>query len=435
MTARYLESLRTQQGDKTAYDAVSECSRCGYCEQSCPTYVASGKETFNPRGRNQLFRMILEGKLKNPAPAEEAFSTCLLCGACSSVCYAGVKTADFVLDGRRRIRKGKAPWPARALASLLAPARPTALAWLLRLANLARWTGLARLAALLRLPTLFGLKGLEEAEKTVRPKPLSFLFEKLENEPRPAGDEWRYFSACGPNFLYPRVGQATMRACGELLGKGGWSGGGCCGLLSYNYGELGTAKDFAKRTIERFEAGPAAPLVVDCSSCAAHMKGYEQLFVDDPDWRGRALAFSAWVRDALEVLPEAAGLARASVPAGRRVTYHDSCRARNGEGLAKPPRELLKAMLGKSYIELPEAEACCGGAGAFSMLHPELSDSILRRKVSAVASIQADLVLTSSTSCLIQLEYGLARYYPEARVQHISEFIAERLGSEEAAAA
>src|SRR4051812_40058382 len=102
----FLERLKTQQGDKDAYDAVSECSRCGYCEQSCPTYVASSKETMNPRGRNQLFRMILEGKLNDPKPAEEAFSTCLLCGACSSVCYAGIKTSDLVLDGRRRIRGG-----------------------------------------------------------------------------------------------------------------------------------------------------------------------------------------------------------------------------------------------------------------------------------------------------------------------------------------
>src|SRR5579863_8458044 len=104
----YFKKMLTPQGEKDIYDGVSTCSRCGYCEQSCPTYVVTGKEGFNPRGRNQIFRMMLEGKLKDPSKAEAALSSCLLCGACSSVCYAGVPTAEYVLEARRYIRKGKA---------------------------------------------------------------------------------------------------------------------------------------------------------------------------------------------------------------------------------------------------------------------------------------------------------------------------------------
>src|SRR5437016_4672898 len=104
-----LNKLQTEQGDKTVYDAVSQCSRCGYCEQACPTYVVSGKEHFSGRGRNQVVRMLLEGKFNDPQAASEALSTCLLCGACTSACYAHVPTADLVLEGRRMLRKNRIP--------------------------------------------------------------------------------------------------------------------------------------------------------------------------------------------------------------------------------------------------------------------------------------------------------------------------------------
>src|SRR5439155_8388898 len=98
---------------------------------------------------------------------------------------------------------------------------------------------------------------------------------------------------------------------------------------------------------------------------------------------------------------------------GGPVTYHDSCRARHGQGLSQEPRALMRRLFGDAFVELPEAEVCCGGAGAFSFTHPELSDDVLKRKIGAIASIQARLVATSSTSCLIQLAHGLAKYYPE----------------------
>src|SRR3989338_11005731 len=104
-----LNRLITDLGERSTYDAASRCGRCGYCEQACPTYVATGQESKSGRGRNQLVRLMLEGKLKDPSEAGEALSTCLLCGACSTACYAHVPTADIVLEGRRMLR-GKSPW-------------------------------------------------------------------------------------------------------------------------------------------------------------------------------------------------------------------------------------------------------------------------------------------------------------------------------------
>ena len=106
--AEPLGRLLTDLGERTSYDAASQCSRCGYCEQACPTYVATGREAQSPRGRNQIVRLMLEGKLDDPAAAEEALSTCLLCGACVTACYAKVAVPDLVLEGRRALR-GECP--------------------------------------------------------------------------------------------------------------------------------------------------------------------------------------------------------------------------------------------------------------------------------------------------------------------------------------
>ena len=109
--AETLGRLITDLGERSLYDAASQCSRCGYCEQACPTYVATGDESKSPRGRNQIVRLMIEGKLDDKAAAMEALSTCLACGACTTACYAKVPVADIVLEGRRMLRPVRAAMP------------------------------------------------------------------------------------------------------------------------------------------------------------------------------------------------------------------------------------------------------------------------------------------------------------------------------------
>src|SRR5687767_1418063 len=142
--AERLKKLLTFLGERPLYDAVSQCSRCGYCEQACPTYLATGEEARSPRGRNQLVRLMIEGKLEDPSSAADALSTCLLCGACATVCPAKVPTADIVLEGRRMLRPGPAPWPVRLLTRWLID-RPALFARLLKLAFALKRLGLGRL--------------------------------------------------------------------------------------------------------------------------------------------------------------------------------------------------------------------------------------------------------------------------------------------------
>ncbi|MBI3553200.1 MAG: (Fe-S)-binding protein [Elusimicrobia bacterium] len=415
-----LGRLITDLGDRSTYDAASQCSRCGYCEQACPTYVATGRESQSGRGRNQLVRLMLEGKLSDLGAAEEALSTCLLCGACTTACYAHVPTADIVLEGRRALAE-KPPWLVRVLTWLLVGHRD-ALSLLLKSSYLLKRAGLSRLARpFLRLA---GFDGLAEADAHVDETPSRFLFEELGRRKRPAEPRWLYFAPCGPNYLYPRVGLATVSALESTRGPGAFLDNGCCGLLPYNYGEVEDARCLARAVIEKSEkSGAGLPVVADCSSCTAFLKSYPQLFLEEPAWRARAERFAESVQDAVEAF---SGADIEPSTSAETVTYHESCRACHGQGLPAPA-QLLSRACGDKFTELPESSVCCGGAGAFSFVHPELSDEVLKRKIGAVARTRASLVLTSSTSCLIQLAHGLKKYYPQGRVMHLSEFVAKRL--------
>jgi glycolate oxidase iron-sulfur subunit len=432
---RHLGALLTDLGERNLYDAAVQCNRCGYCETSCPTYMLTGRETLSARGRNQFLRLLIEGRAKNPADAEESLSTCLLCGACSSACYAKVPTPDIVLEGRRALTGYGDNFFARAAVNTLLNA-PRLFAFWLKLAYLAKKTGLPRLAAKMGLYDFIGMPGLAEAEGSVNAVPLRFASELLGRDPElmPEGKDkaaWAYFAACGPNYLFTDVALATVRALKRTSGEGVFIQNQCCGLLAHNYGRLEDAREFARRNIVIYEELKARlgdfAVIADCSSCAAFMKDYEQLFTGDEAWRPRAKAFAGAVRDILEFIPpEKAGAAN---PAGLQkagtVTYHDSCRACHGQGIRREPREVLRQLAGARYRELPESDWCCGGAGAYAFTQPELSAKVLDRKLRNIASIQADTVVVGGTSCLIQIGAGLKAAYPSARAVHYSVFLDE----------
>lgn len=423
--AEPLGRLLTDLGERTTYDAASQCSRCGYCEQACPTYVATGREAQSPRGRNQIVRLMLEGKLDDPKAAEEALSSCLLCGACVTACYAKVSVPDIVLEGRRALR-GESHWLVRRASHLLISS-PGTLAFLLKIGYLLKRTGLSRLGRpLLRA---VGLPVLAAMDEHVDEAPSRLLDSELKSLRRLGeGDNWNYFAPCGPRYLYPRVGAATWSALTKLQGPGRFLENSCCGLLANNYGDIEDARTLARKNIEKAEQNGDAPIIGDCSSCVAFLKSYPQLFLmpSDAEWRPRAERFAARVRDAVEIYGEHPVVAPLASD-GAKVTYHDSCRALNGQGLKEQPRKAVKAAAGDDYCEMAGSDVCCGGAGAFAFVHEDLSDEVLRRKIGNAAAAQAGTVVTSSTSCLIQLARGLRKYYPDARAAHASEVLAAAL--------
>jgi glycolate oxidase iron-sulfur subunit len=303
--------------------------------------------------------------------------------------------------------------------------RPDLLTKAVKIGFALKRAGLSGLVAKTGLLRLLGLGAVQEAEAHVQEAPERTLAEALREDPSlrdGPGAQWRYFASCGTNFVFPRVGRASLRILRRLYGEGAFFDNPCCGLMAYNYGDIETARELARMNIERWESARGdAPLFADCSSCAAHLKSYPQLFLNDPGWRARAERFAASVKDIVETAPPV----RAGALPGL-VTLHDSCRAKHGQCLSKEPRAAVKAAAA-AFKEMEESDACCGGAGLFAFKHPELSEELLRRKIQSIAATGAATVCASGTSCLIQLARGLKKYYPEGRVVHWSEAVCEAL--------
>jgi glycolate oxidase iron-sulfur subunit len=289
----------------------------------------------------------------------------------------------------------------------------------LTLAFLGKRLGISRL--LNRMGILRRISpALAAAEEMVDGVPRHFLRSLLPAAPPDA--EVVQFLACGPNYLRPSVGEATARLLARGGAKAGCGANVCCGLPGVSYGDLEAARSLARRNIESLEKFPRAVVLVDDSSCAATLKDYPRLFADDPAWLPRAQALAGRTRDVNEWL--AAHVPSSGSPAARPpvVAYHDPCKARYGQGIVEPPRQILKA-LPVEYRELPEADQCCGGGGTYSFVHADISRAVLARKVENIKATGADVVLTTSVSCLLQLDFGLRRGNCGVRARHLCEFL------------
>ena len=423
----HLAELITKNGIKNIYDAVSQCTRCGYCLLSCPTYIIENKETLSPRGRNQTVRMLIEGKYKNVNAARNIIDTCLLCSACTNICYGSVATADIVLEARREENGFGNSIFYKSIITLRRNRK--LLDIIMKMLYFLHRIKLSKLASALGLFDFLGYPSLSIAIKKLIKPPSKFLHEELKYliNPKPQKINWIYFATCGTDYLFTKVGRASVSVLKKIYGDGIFANNECCGLISYNYGSLKDAKELALKNIEIYEKikkeNPDAFIVGDCSSCIAFMKSYPQMFLDDELNYKRAIDFSNKVKDIIEVVkPEHLSDINSEKIRELKVTIHHSCKAYNDQGLKDEEEKVLKPILKENLIELNESNMCCGGAGAYSFTKPELSNKVLYRKMSNIAKTQSDITLVSSTSCLIQMNYGSKTMY-KTKVMHYIEFI------------
>lgn len=458
-----LESL------KPYYDAVAACNRCGFCTSYCPTYNATGIEALSPRGRNQMFRALIEGSLADPAAAARSIETCVLCGECTSVCFSEVPVADLMIQARHALNELRGiPLPLKFILRRILPF-PRRYAFILRLSFIGKRLGVSALlrglgvldavapalAAADRLLSRAPGRFLKD-RRDVRPytdagfkdkkhdvlraqKKINDLKKKGAAIPRdlaaraiayPERPKTALLTACGSQYLRPATGGATaalLRMLNidfivpDLL---------CCGLPAASYGVLEQVRHHAKENIKVIESGRYDTLVLDDSSCAAHFKGYGAYFPGDAEWRDRARAVEAKMNDASEFfvargLADALGKSRWS----GKVAFHDPCKAQYGQKIIAAPRALLSAIPRLELVDVAEADQCCGGGGTFSLAHPDLSQGMLARKIDNLAAAGASTIVTSSESCRLQLEFGARTKKLKVRVVHLNEFLVEALRS------
>ncbi len=447
------------------YDHVATCSRCGFCQPTCPIFRATGREAHVARGKVALYRNIIEERAAIGPDMKDAFSNCLLCRACTESCFSALETDKVVMSFRHSYaeRFGRSFLQRRVFRSLLP--RPRLMRGLVRTVWALRKTGLADAAKRAGLVGLLNPK-LERALDLRAGTPGPLLHARLAKRPVPPPEgrpRVGYWMSCGYNYVLPEVGEATVRVLERMGMTVEVLDNVCCGLAAHGYGDREAAQLLARENLrrlgdlERFDA-----IVSECGSCSGHLKEYEEVLADDPVWSERAARLRAKVRSFSEFVVERGGLegilasrpgaavaleagppvaAAVAAPGGAAptpavpatiVTYHDPCHlGRRYQNVVGQPRQILQSLPGVEFREAAESDSCCGAAGTYGVLHPETSAAIIERKMGFVSDTGASIVATECPSCMMQLAFGAQRAGLDAEVLNISQLCDRVVGSTE----
>ncbi|HTK49092.1 MAG TPA: heterodisulfide reductase-related iron-sulfur binding cluster [Gemmatimonadaceae bacterium] len=400
---------------------IDACVHCGFCLQACPTYLTLQDENDSPRGRIVLMHAVVDGSLAVDDPdVRTHIDRCLGCRACETACPSGVPYGRL-LEATRATLTARQPNAPIARAILFTFARPA----LLALAMLGgRLTRALRLSALLaRVPGRFGF-AMAMLESTRAPLP------RAGYDARGDGSRGRatLLTGCVMEGLFTGTNRATERTLAandfEMVPTRGQR---CCGALHAHAGDEEAARRLARRNIEAFERTGADYIVVNAAGCGAMMKEYDQLLAHDDAWRDRAAAISAKVRDVTELLALAGP--HGGSPVERTVTYDAPCHLLHAQRVATPPLRVLGAVPGLSLVPLEGSEHCCGSAGIYNLIEPDVSDTVLAPKLAHIADTHASLVATANPGCLMQIGAGLIRAGSEVRVAHVVDLLDASYGA------
>lgn len=404
---------------------LNKCVHCGLCLTACPTYLQLGNENDSPRGRIYLMRAVSEGRLDWDDAMVGHLDLCLECRACETACPAGVPYGRLLEHTRDQIEAAvQRPWRHRFMNGLLRDRLlpyPSRLQWAFAPVRLLqRLMDPARLSRLLPgdLGRLVGmLPPLPPAHTARLP---SFV---------PAEGTRRYrvalLAGCVGSVLFGPVNQATVR----VLARNGCDvvipqGQGCCGALHLHTGASDRARELARVNLQAFNPADVDAIITNAAGCGSTLKDYGRLFAGDEQLAERARAFSDRVRDIAEFLAEI-DLEPPEGEIRRRATYHDACHLAHGQGIRAEPRRLLSMIPGLELVPLRDSEMCCGSAGMYSLLQPDMSARLLEEKVAAIMETGADVVVTGNPGCAMQIMQGLRQHNAPIEVKHPVELLAE----------
>jgi len=403
-------SLNDAEAAGKARSLLDDCVHCGFCLPACPTYVSWSEEMDSPRGRIDLMRGLEEGKIALTDGVIAHFDRCLGCMGCMTACPSGVRYDVLIEETRAKIEKsGRRSLLDRLYRSLLFLffPHPKRLAWLAVPLSAYAGTGLQRLVRGSGILSLLPrrIAQLDALAPPARSGPRGSHLPARTPAAAPARARVALVAGCVQRVFFPEVNAATIRAlaaegCEVLVPQEQ----GCCGALSMHAGRDEEGLEFARRLIERFEveAPGTDAIVVNAAGCGSNLKDYGRLFAKDPQWAERAAAFSARVRDAMELLVEMPPAA-ARHPVPLRVAYHDACHLAHAQGIRSAPRSLLRQIPGLELLEVPEGDQCCGSAGIYNLTEPASADEIGARKAANVLATRADLLASANPGCTLQI--------------------------------
>lgn len=422
--------------DMPEEDLLRGCVHCGMCLSSCPTYRITGLEASSPRGRLWMMNAVAEGRMDLLDPVfEEQMYQCLNCRACEAVCPSGVHYGPLVEASRAQIESHRAR-PVQEAA-----VRKVALGWL--------FDDLSRMRAVSGAVGLYQRSGLQKVVrksgllKVMKLVDKEAMLPRISRKPILNGKErWlpkvqrhsvQLFNGCMMGSMFAD----TNRAAGRVLAHNGAAvnvanGQGCCGALHVHSGMMEEARVLARRNIEAFEASGEDAIIVTAAGCGAALKEYDFLLKHDPAYAGRARDFAARVRDVSEYLASIE-LSPPTHAINRVVTYQEPCHLAHAQRIIAQPRKLLGAIPGLQLVEMQESSLCCGSAGIYNLLRPEMANQLGERKARNILGTSAIEVVTANPGCALQVQASLAREGASIKVTHIVDLLDEAYGGPSAA--
>src|SRR5438552_7735960 len=420
-----VKSVPSQPARFLDHDKALTCIHCGLCLSSCPTYLETGDENDSPRGRIYLMRAVQEARLPLGSTTVRHIDLCLGCRACEAVCPSGVQYGELLEATRDHIE---------------AHYKRSAFQTFLRRVAIEKVFPFPRRLALALLPAklIKSLRGEGLLPKFLRDA-LALIPENAktndlpELSPAPPGQRGRvgFVSGCVMSVLFGETNANSVK----VINRAGYDvltpkGQVCCGALYAHSGKLELARECARRNIAAFEKLDLQTIIINAAGCGSTLKEYHQLLAHDPAWKERAHAFSAKVKDLTEWLVAepfrvwGSEFRVAGAQSQPQVTYHDACHLAHAQRITKAPRELVRAVAGEKFVELPEADVCCGSAGSYNLTEPAMAERLQRRKAQNILKSGAQVVVTTNPGCILQIRAGLKHAgRPDIRVLHIADFL------------
>ncbi len=405
---------------------IDACVHCGFCLSTCPSYRVIGKETDSPRGRIYLMDGVNEGRIPLSAATVEHFDSCLGCLACVTTCPSGVRYDKLIEATRPQIeRNHPRSLPETLLRRLIFSTfpYPNRLRLLLRPLGIYQKSGLQTLVR--SLGFLKQLSPQLAAMESMLPKISSQAFQDSLPAVIPSQGKPRYrvglLLGCVQRLFNPEVNEATVRVltangCEVVIPPSQ----GCCGALTHHQGQEDQTKTLARQLIDSFAATSLDAIIVNASGCGHTLKEYGNILHDDPDYQEKAKDFAGKVKDVQEFLADV-GLTAALSPLQNEpltLVYQDACHMLHGQKISVQPRQLLKQIPGVQLREPVDAALCCGSAGVYNILQPEVAEELGRQKVENLLNTGASLIASPNIGCFVQISKHLERQGKTVPVLH-----------------
>jgi glycolate oxidase iron-sulfur subunit len=410
---------------------LEKCIKCGFCTFWCPIYREEHVESSVARGKNMMIRQILAGELEYNDEVERRLNTCLLCMSCTANCPSKTNIPNVIVAARAdKVSAKGLKFPYNLLYRQILPRRKL-FGNIVRVGSWVQKAFFPKTQGTTRhLPLFLSALGKGRQIPEIAPKFLRQLVPVVSAPPADIKKTMTvgYFTGCMTDFVFPDVGRKII----NILNRHGVEvitplEQGCCGAPAFlGSGDFQTGRKLADTNVEAFK--DVDYVITDCATCASAMKDYKKYLADTPERAEKYEKFAQKIKDISEFLVDVLQLpadAYRAVPEvrGKKVTWHDPCHLNRHLGIKDQPRKILKSLCDIEYVEMPNADACCGMGGSFSINFYELSGKIAKTKVDGISDTGADIVVTGCPGCEIQLIDNLIKHNKQVKVMHIMELL------------